>query len=618
MALELLCKAFKLNNTTTTKLKKFIKPLLQSDSSIGLSVVSEIANQYGNGNVVTKPAEGNGNGINGNPIRCYNCRGEGHYASNGTVKPKKLDAVYLQQQLQFVQEEEVGIQITQEECEFMAAADAYEETERVKVNRTSEDTLQQASTFGTQSDSTPVYDSDGSTEVHHLENCYDNDIFNMFTQEEQYTELLEPILKPHQVQQNDSNVISEVSCVKQSGGTIVQHPATPEETHALYDSLYNNLATEVEKVNSVNLKLKETNADLTTELARYKNQKTQWNQHSLYNGNVLLEKNESHVVYVQRSTRELAQDFSDDTTPSVARKFLNEVKSTIVTLQRVVKQKMTLDTHNWSSFAHQEIHKIVKDEIFPIVNQVDAIVQNFEIQFLKEADKFVRDFQSLAKEADESLAKNKALESEIERLLKAVGSQDIMSIVQNNSVAQTKAIIDSLQDKLHDTIYENAKLRAQLFDKVSEQKDTNKGTSVNTQFSKQSILGKPPSSSKPKLYYVTPFPKSTVIPKVGSKERLASPKPSTPRSCLKWSPTGRMFDLKGKIIATSESECQRDCSKSDNACTSNPQEPINKRFPCSTFSMPGCQNWFDTLLIPLLFEYKSKDKETYRDNECDN
>ncbi|GKD85235.1 hypothetical protein Tco_1356389 [Tanacetum coccineum] len=89
--------------------------------------------------------------------------------------------------------------------------------------------------------------------------------------------------------------------------------------------------------------------------------------------------------------------------------------------------------------------------------------------------------------------------------------------------AQTKAIIDSLQDKLHDTIYENAKLRAQLFDKVSEQKDTNKGTSVNTQFSKQSILGKPPSSSEPKLYSVTPFPKSTVIPKVGKSDALSKP-----------------------------------------------------------------------------------------------
>ncbi|GKD59073.1 hypothetical protein Tco_1296582 [Tanacetum coccineum] len=112
-------------------------------------------------------------------------------------------------------------------------------------------------------------------------------------------------------------------------------------------------------------------------------------------------------------------------------------------------------------------------------------------------------------------------------------------------------------------------------------------------------------------------PKVRKPKKVGSKERLASPKPSTPRSCLRWSPTGRIFDLKGKIIATSESVCQSDCSKGDNACTSNPQEPISKRFPNSTFSMTGCQNWFDTLLIPLLFEYKPKDKENHGDNECD-
>ncbi|GJR72627.1 retrovirus-related pol polyprotein from transposon TNT 1-94 [Tanacetum coccineum] len=40
-------------------------------------------------------------------------------------------------------------------------------------------------------------------------------------------------------------------------------------------------------------------------------------------------------------------------------------------------------------------------------------------------------------------------------------------------------------------IYENAKLRAQLFDKVSEQKDITKGTSSNTKFANQSTMGKP-------------------------------------------------------------------------------------------------------------------------------
>ncbi|GJS29813.1 hypothetical protein Tco_0490433 [Tanacetum coccineum] len=97
-------------------------------------------------------------------------------------------------------------------------------------------------------------------------------IFNMFTQEKQYTELLEPIPEPHQVQQNDSNVNSAVSSVEQGGGTVEQHPANVKETRVLYDSLYNNLAIEVEKVNLVNRKLRETNAELTTELARYKNQ----------------------------------------------------------------------------------------------------------------------------------------------------------------------------------------------------------------------------------------------------------------------------------------------------------------------------------------------------------
>nr|GEX00239.1 putative reverse transcriptase domain-containing protein [Tanacetum cinerariifolium] len=73
----------------------------------------------------------------------------------------------------------------------------------------------------------------------------------------------------------------------------------------------------------------------------------------------------------------------------------------------------------------------------------------------------------------------------------------------------------------------------------------------------------------------------------------------------------------GKIIATSESKCKSDWFKGDNACTSNPQEPISKRFPNSTFSMTGGQNWFATLLISLLFEYKPMDKEDHGDNKCD-
>nr|GEV13132.1 hypothetical protein [Tanacetum cinerariifolium] len=69
---------------------------------------------------------------------------------------------------------------------------------------------------------------------------------------------------------------------------------------------------------------------------------------------------------------------------------------------------------------------------------------------------------------------------------------------------------------------------------------------------------------------------------VGLNKRLASPKPSKPRSFLRWSPTGRFFDLKRKIIASVAFESQSNSSNGDNACTSNPSEPKIKWFPNST------------------------------------
>ncbi|GKB70140.1 hypothetical protein Tco_0931552 [Tanacetum coccineum] len=273
-------------------------------------------------------------------------------------------------------------------------------------------------------------------------------------------------------------------------------------------------------------------------------------QQSLYDGKVLLEKHDPPVVYDSEETLELAQE---------------------------------------SHLKMKQLNKEIKPANYTKINHISGF---------------------LANEADVSLAKHKALELEIERLLKAIASQDILSIVQSNSVidtlnlqteldpyndmqqkieglqaqlgdqkgkskdtpcvsntldplsqklenenvelefqvrnyekenahlkttyknlfdsisvtrSQTKTIIDSLQNKLHDTMYENAKLRAQLFDMVSEQKDTTKGTSVNTQFCKQSILGKPPSSSKPKLYVVTFFPNSKGLPKIDKTHALSKP-----------------------------------------------------------------------------------------------
>ncbi|GKA78528.1 hypothetical protein Tco_0785065, partial [Tanacetum coccineum] len=556
------------------------------------------------------PAEGNGNGINETDAYCS--------------------------------KEEAGIQLTYEEFEFMAAADAYDEIEKVTANYNLQDNLQQASTSGTQSDKAPVYDSDGSPEV---------------------------------------------SSVEQGGGTVEQHPANVEETLVLYDSLNNNLAIEVEKVNLVNHMLKETNVDLTTELARY------------------------------------------------MRKLLSKEKSTVSSL---LKEKKKLK----SDF------KLREDELLDKQIQLENKIKELDNILVKtEAAKFVRDFKSLAKEADESLAKHKSLELEIERLLRAIVSEQkdiikgtsantkftnqstsgiklysvtpfpkskiILKVVETNDLSKpvtSNSVPTPTESKVmtNDKVIAPGMLRINPFKtftkdnfvpvnnvrasvrtnpiivsqpNVITKKDVNSdsnglpSTGVdNTAKTKRpqpksnTKNDRVPSASKSsciknkeveveehhknlllskntkhmssecnnvklaiwndkyevvyamcKQYLITANHDVCVLnyvngmnsanvsktanqkkhkpqvkkPKqVGSKERLASPKPSKPKICLRWSPTGRIFDLYGKIIESSDSKCKSDISVCDDANTSNPQEPTIKRFPNSTSFLGRLSKFF--------------------------
>nr|GEW75628.1 retrovirus-related Pol polyprotein from transposon TNT 1-94 [Tanacetum cinerariifolium] len=168
------------------------------------------------------------------------------------------------------------------------------------------------------------------------------------------------------------------------------------------------------------------------------------------------------------------EDLADDTTPSVARKFLNEVKSSLVTLQRVVKQKMTLEVHNWSSSAHKEVERLqaqLRDlkgkssDTLSASNTLDLLNQKFESKIVE------LEFQVVNYERRISH-------------LKTTYKNLFDSISSNRAHA-----------KLYDLIYKNAKLRARLFENTFESMKNTSGMSVT------------PHVDKPKLSAVTPHSK---------------------------------------------------------------------------------------------------------------
>nr|GEX03511.1 hypothetical protein [Tanacetum cinerariifolium] len=196
MALALMAKEFKLNYSTPTnnnqrnssnlRNRQVAQPGINMGQDRQMQMVGGNGNQnqIGNGNLVAARTEGNTAGHNGNQIRCYNCRGVGYFARNCTVKPRRRDVAYLQTQLLIAQKEEAGIQLQAKEFDLMAAVVDLDEIKEVNANCILMADIQQSSTSGTQSNKAPIYDSDGPAEGHDYEYCYDNEIFNMFTQEE--------------------------------------------------------------------------------------------------------------------------------------------------------------------------------------------------------------------------------------------------------------------------------------------------------------------------------------------------------------------------------------------------------------------------------------------------
>nr|GFA74421.1 hypothetical protein [Tanacetum cinerariifolium] len=431
-----------------------------------------------------------------------------------------------------------GIQLQAEEFDLMAAAEDLDEIEEVNANCILMANLQQPSTSGTQNNKALVYDSNGSAKVYNYENCYNDEIFNMFTQEEQYTEQLEPILEPHQVPQNDNNVISEVTSVEQSGETVEQHPANVEETHLnkqlskekssvfflleekkklksdfkiredkLLDKqiqlekrikeLDNILVKTGQSIQTIHMLSPKPDSFYHTEQKMalgYQNpfylKQAQKKQQSLYDGKVLLEKHDPHVVHDSEETLQLAQR---EANASLAKHKILELE-----IERLLKAVVS-----------QDIISVVQNasvvDTSDLQTELERAKERFENCIIKKETKYAKLWNDWYK----SKLENANVELEFQVFNYARENSHLKATYKNlfDSISvsrvQTETKIASLQNELQSNIYKNTKLRTQLFKKVSDQKDNTQDSIKNTKFAKQpnveilSKNGKTNALSKP-------------------------------------------------------------------------------------------------------------------------
>nr|GEU64100.1 integrase, catalytic region, zinc finger, CCHC-type, peptidase aspartic, catalytic [Tanacetum cinerariifolium] len=526
----------------------------------GLIGVPGNANQnlIGNGNLVAARAEENAAGHNGNQIRCYNYRGVGHFTRNCTVRPRRRDAAYLQTKLLIAQKEEAGIQLQAEEFDLMATAADLDKIEKVNANCILMANRQQASTSGTQTDKAPVYDSDGSAEVHDYANCNDNEIFNMFIQEERYTELLEPIPEPRQVPQNDHNVISE-NDLRNSQLVVF---CSPRASQTVKDENF-------PIVNQVDTKVQNFETQFLKEAAKF-----------VGDFKYLAKEADDWKLKIERLLRAV---FSQDIMFVVQKEFV------VDTLNLQTELELTNERfENSYKDIQQKIERLraqlgdlkgkskdtsgVSDTLNHLSQKLEN--ENVELEFqttLRPEGHNLGAIQRMigspsASKSSRSKNKGVKVEDHHRNLLLSKNSKHMLSACNNfklDSQNVYSKVVCAMCKQCLISVNHDQCLLNYVYDKNSRGKKQTANISI-----KENQKKRKPKVKKPK--------------KVGFIKRLATPKPSKPRSFLRWSSTGRMFDLNGKITASSESKSQSDCSKGDNACTFNPVEPKIKRLPNST------------------------------------
>nr|GEW57521.1 retrovirus-related Pol polyprotein from transposon TNT 1-94 [Tanacetum cinerariifolium] len=207
------------------------------------------------------------------------------------------------------------------------------------------------------------------------------------------------------------------------------------------------------------------------------------------------------------------EDLSDDTTPSVARKFLNEdayesldkQKSLELKFERLLKASVSHDIMSIMQNGFVDVPSDLQTELDQ--SKYDKIsydkAYNDKQQKVERLQAQLRDLNGKSSDTPSASNTLDPLNQKLESKIVELEFQVVSYECEISHLKTTyKNLFDSITSnpthaKLHNLIHENAKLRAWLFENTSESMNNTSGTSVT------------PHVDKPKLIVVTPHSKKS-------------------------------------------------------------------------------------------------------------
>ncbi|GJY32594.1 hypothetical protein Tco_0417063 [Tanacetum coccineum] len=487
-----------------------------------------------------------------------------------TARKRVKDSEWFKDKMLLTQAQEEGVVLDEKQHDLLA--DSLEETDDSTANLIF---IANLSPVGSLNDDTVAshYDSDTLFEVPHYDTYHDSDVLNSNIQELGYIKNIVSTNESYDELKGNNDVISYTDYMLTIRDDADNYVPPPIQKDNMMLSVIEQMKSQVQNCHKVNQESKSKIESLTSELERYKdrvrvlgyavkdghfeqeaylnrelyivindrNRKVKDFEKQVFFQETQIKDLSNHIAFLKKNFETLKQESSENPNVTVLKpkvfpkklpstsevlRNLNKARDLLTNFNECITRRTPLSPHEIGSWRQSDIKGAFKEDVIPFSENLKETFNFFEKGFITEVKEMKDIFEQLEDEVDQCSVANKSFKIEKKQLLinndqlleENIASDIMIQKLEDENMSLAFQVSSLVKEREHIKLeykkqYDSIK-QTRLKGNFSESQMNHNGTSVNTKLSK-------PSTSGTKLYSVTSFPKSKVIPKVVEKNDLS-------------------------------------------------------------------------------------------------